>query len=282
MTLYCNAARALRIGPVVALVLTLVTPAQAYIPRAERVAKAAAEVNRASSRTQALKLEVSMRVGDSEPVANGEIVTHPTGLARLELRGKGDLIERHLLRGTEHLASRNGEQLRSPRPFLPPLFLLQAESALTFRTALRTYGIEVEQIGLAPCGNRDCFVLGDPRRTVPAAIADPATADLAPLEPRAPELEGDRPRRAMIWLDNQTFEVIRIDSSDGVRVTFGPIATFGTLGFPQWIRIDQPGQTTVQFDVSRAAAVNAPPTAFGNEWLDAVPLSPEASESGVQ
>lgn len=263
--------RALWLAAGVCLGFALVAPAHAYIPKADRVAKAAADANRASSRTQALKLEVSMSIGESEPVAQGEIVTHPTGLARLELRGKGDLIERHLLRGSEHLASRNGETLRNPRPFLPPLFLLQADSALTFRTALRTYQIQVDEIGLAPCGERDCFVLGDPRRSVPAAMPDVDPADLPPLEPRAPELAGDRPRRATVWLDNQTYEVLRIDSGDGVRVTLGPAAAFGKVRFPAWIRIDQPGQRSVRFDVQRATAVNAPPTAFGDEWLDAAP-----------
>jgi len=140
---------------------------QAFIPPADRTMRAIAEVNRASGRSRAIQLELTMRVGDREPVARGELVSHPTGLARLELKGFSGRIERYLLSGRELMASRDGRLLDAPRPLLQPFFLLQPASETTLRAALETFGVISDAIGLAPCGDEDCFVIGDPRLAAP-------------------------------------------------------------------------------------------------------------------
>lgn len=141
--------------------------ALAYIPQAERVLQALAELNRSSGRTQAIQLDLTMRVGDRPPVAQGELVSHPSGLARLELKGFSGRLERYLLVGRELSASRDGLPLERPWPLLQPFFLLQADSGTTLRVALETFGVLPDVIGLAPCGDDDCFVFGDPRLAAP-------------------------------------------------------------------------------------------------------------------
>lgn len=167
-TLACGSLRArLAFVTVSVAVVGLVGPAQGHVPQAERVSKAVAEANVKAGRAQALRLELVMRIGDSDPIATGELITHPTGLARLELHGAQGLTERHLLQGIEHSASRGGQPVDRPRAFLPPLFFLQADSAVSLNAALTAFGIRANLIGLAACGESDCYVIGDPERVPP-------------------------------------------------------------------------------------------------------------------
>ena len=166
----------------------LVGPAQGHVPQAERVSKAVAKANVASGRAQALRLELVMRIGDADPIATGELITHPTVLARLELQRPQGLVERHLLQGTEHSASRDGRTVERPHAFLPPLFFLQADSAVSLNAALTAFGIRANLIGLAASGESDCYVIGDPERVRLRVFRDPpqSPARLAGRgEPRA-------------------------------------------------------------------------------------------------
>jgi len=70
---------------VVAALCIAGAPARSAIPSAEKIADAVAETNRLSGRSAPLLLEVTLRIGDGEPVATGVLASHPTGLARLEL-----------------------------------------------------------------------------------------------------------------------------------------------------------------------------------------------------
>ena len=112
------------------------TPAVAVSPNPMKLADAAAEANSDAGRAVPLWFEVSLRLGQGDAMAKGTLATHPTGLARLELHSRRGFVERHLLQGDTYTASRNGKRLRDPRPFLPPLFLLQATSGDTLRAAL--------------------------------------------------------------------------------------------------------------------------------------------------
>ena len=141
--------------------------AQAFIPPVERTMKAVAKVNRASGRTQALQFDLTMRVGERPPVAEGQLITHPSGLARLELRGFNGRVDRYLLSGRELLGAKNGERINRPQPLLQPLFFLQPSSEATLRAALESFDVLSDSIGLAPCGEQDCFVIGDPRLAAP-------------------------------------------------------------------------------------------------------------------
>jgi len=148
--------------------------AQAFIPQADRTMRAIAKVNRSSGRSQALQLDLTMRVGDRDPVARGQMISHPSGLARLELRGVNGRLDRYLLSGRELLGAKNGEPLDQPQPLLQPYFFLQPSTETTLRAALQAFDVLSDSIGLAPCGEQDCFVIGDPRLAAP--LPDPEHA----------------------------------------------------------------------------------------------------------
>jgi len=232
-----------------ALVLALglfAAPAAAVIPNAQKIADAVAEANRAGGRSNPLIFDVTLRIGDSAPLATGVLVSHPTGLARLELRSNQGFVERHLLQGSEYRASRDGRLLRSPRPFLPPLFLLQAVSGAVLRAALSSFEVSAGEVVLGLADDRDCYVLGG---RLPRATA------------------GEERRLPSLWIDMDTYEVVRVDRQDGVRFRFGPLGSFDGIRAPSWIAIDVPGRRPVHLEVVRVAPANAPAAAFGIDWL---------------
>jgi hypothetical protein len=241
-----------RSGLALVLALGLIAaPAAAVIPDAQKIADAVARTNRAEGRTGPLLFDVTLRIGDSAPLARGVLATHPTGLARLELRSNQGFVERHLLQGNDYRASRDGELLRSPRPFLPPLFLLQAISGAALRAALSSFGVLAGEVVLGLADDRDCYVLGG---RLPGATARE--------ERRLPSL----------WIDMETYGVVRVDRQDGVRFRFGPAGSFDGIRAPSWIAIEVPGQRPARLDVMRVAPANAPAASFGVDWL-AAPLA---------
>jgi hypothetical protein len=290
--------------------LVLALPARSFIPQAERVEKATAEANKASGRAQALQLELTLRVAEREPTGTGVLVSHPTGLARLELRNVQGWIERHLLLGTDHTASRDGTEIESPRAFLPPVFLLQGDSTLALRSAMTSFGLDVEAIALAPCGEKVCYIVGDPARVPPPpppseeeleALAKAgmgaaeASGDLRPArglrlpagedeeasaasEPGETAVDdasrGDSVHPPAIWIETEHFEIVRVDSRDGVTVELGPVILFGDVRFPSWLTVQEPGRDIVRLDFLQVVPVNAPAAVFKRSWLL---RSPEAA-----
>jgi hypothetical protein len=236
-----------------ALLLGLAPAASAAIPEAQRIAEALARANQKAGRTEPIILDVSLRIGDSEPLATGVLASHPTGLARLELRSHQGFVERHLLQGSEYTASRDGQLLAAPRPFLPPIFLLQAGSGAALRAALESFGVAAGAVALGLADERDCYVLG-------GRAIGPGTGS-------GPGLPG-------LWVDTESFEVVRIDAPDGVRFRFGPAADFDGVRAPAWISIEVPGQAPARLEVVRASRANAPAAAFGRDWLAAPSATP--------
>ena len=233
--------------------LAVATPAGAVIPSPLKLADAAAEANDAAGRAEPLWFEVSLRIGDGEPVAKGKLATHPTGLARLELRSRRGFVERHLLQGDAYTVSRDGRTIEKPRPFLPPVFLLQATSGAVLRAALESFGVAADDVVLGRVEEQDCYVFGG----------------------RLPRKPGEEERRLpSLWVDLESYEVVRIDWRDGVRFLFGPSADFGGgIRAPRWIGIEAPGQPPARLDVLRVGRADAPAAAFGIDWVTA-PLTP--------
>lgn len=289
---------------VFALVFGVVSVSTAFVPRAERTLKAIAEVNKVSGRAKAIQLDLTMRIGDREPIASGELISHPTGLARLELRGYGGRVDRYLLSGSELQATKDGQRLDRPQPMLQPFFLLQPITEETLRAALQTFGVQSQWIGLAPCGEQDCFVIGDPRldATPPAPPLAAEMGDGEVLDDPLEELDDDDPmqgedgdlgehplsgpslelaedgRIPRLWVDTRELQVRRIDRQSGVFVIFGPMKRFEKLTVPAWFEIHEPGAKPIRFEVEAAVQVNAAAKAFSRKWLFA-PMHPE-SEAG--
>jgi len=250
--------------------LVLALPARSFIPQAERVEKATAKANKASGRAQALQLELTLRVAERDPIGTGILVSHPTGLARLELRDGQGRIERHLLLGTEHSASRDGTEIESPRAFLPPVFLLQGDSTLALRSAMTSFGLDVEAIALAPCGKKVCYIVGDPARVPPPP--PPSEEELEALAKA--EMDAAEAARDLPPVETERFEIVRVDSREGVTVEFGPVIVFGDVRFPRWLTVREPGREVVRLDFLQVVPVNAPAAVFKRSWLL---RSPEAA-----
>jgi hypothetical protein len=280
----------------VVMLLGAALVAQGVVPKANRIARATAKANRAAARNQALQLDLTLRVADREPIGSGSLVTHPTGLARLELRDAADRTERHLLLGTEHAASRNGNELEAPREFLPPLFLLQVDSPATLEQALADYGLDLGAAALAPCGKSICYVLGDPSRVAPPPptpeerawmeaarqAGDPLEPEADAEEPAAPggffsETFSDEASSPSVWVDSKSFEIVRIESRSGVIVEFAPAVDFSGIRFPDSITIHEPERDSVRFDILGVTAVNAAAAGFTRAWLLAPTTNPERS-----
>lgn len=294
-------------GVALALALAVVgsSPiAHAFIPEADRTLREIARVNRSSGRSQAIQLEVTMRIGERDPVARGQLITHPSGLARLELRGFSGRIDRYLLSGRELAGAKDGLRIARPQPLLQPLFFLQPSTSSTLETALETFEVLSDVIGLATCGDQDCFVIGDPRLAAPlpqreadffvlegdGVLLDPLgmegdeyalAADIlvGPEDERGAGrgddevLEGPElsiPEDTLLprlWVDTEDLQVRRIDRASGVFTIFGPVVSFDRLMVPAWFEIHEPGAEPIRFEVDRAVQVNAPPTAFSRKWL---------------
>jgi hypothetical protein len=224
-------------------------PASAGTPSADKLAGAVADANRKAGRAKPLLLEISLRIGDAPPSATGTLATHPTGLARLELRGS-DGLERHLLQGNRYAASRDGEILVSPRPLLPPLFLLQEDTGAALRAALASFGIAASEIGLGLVDDRDCYVIGGRTPQSPDRLA---------------------PSLPLLWVELGSFEIVAVDRADGVRYRFGPAGKFDGVSMPRWIEILTPGELPARLELQRVAKANAPAAAFGQDWLSSAP-----------
>jgi hypothetical protein len=230
----------------------LATTAWALIPPPWKVAKAVAAANRTAGRSKPILLEVTLTIGEGQPVAaRGTLATHPTGLARLELKSARGFVERHLLQGTSLTASRNGALIDSPRHFLPPVFLLQARSGEALTAAMESFGIATTESALGRVDDFDCFVFGG-------------------RLPRASELAGAH--LPSMWVDLDSFDVVRVVGSDGVRYRFGPAQVFNKIRVPRWVSIEAPGEEPARLDIVNATVANAPAAAFSRDWL----LSPGA------
>lgn len=275
--------------------------AAAFVPKPDRALAGVAQANASSGRTQAIQLDLVLRIGDRDAIATGQLVSHPSGLARLELRGASGRVDRYLLSGTELLAAKDGAPLPDPQPMLQPVFLLQPSSLETLRVALASFGIDTRWIGVAPCGELDCYVFGDPELAAPVSrrptIGDAAEAgdsqigglgeadDLAALSEEdafASAFAATGPV-ARLWVDTVSLQIQRIDRASGETLQLGPLVRFERLMVPAWLEIQEPGRDPIHFDVQRAVRVNATPQAFNPAWLYAPvdPLAPGGRSEGV-
>lgn len=275
------------LGGLGALIVLASLEAGAFVPKPERALAAVAQANLTSGRTQAIQLDLVMRIGDRDAIATGQLVSHPSGLARLELRGSGGRVDRYLLSGPELLAAKDGEALEHPQPMLQPIFLLQPSSQETLRVALESFGVDLRWIGVAPCGELDCYVFGDPELAVPELHGLPGAGPVGELanDATTPPTAGRASRGAVarLWVDSETLQIQRIDREGGESLYLGPLVRFERLMVPAWLEVQEPGQPLIHFDVKRAVRVNANPQAFNPSWLysPVEPADPSTSAAPV-
>jgi len=213
--------------------------ARAHIPAIESVARAAADASRAQGRNKPFAFAVALRESaGAPPSAHGELLADPGGSARLELRHDDGLHERQIrgpggLRGT-----RDGELEEAPRPFAPPLWLLQAATGGELLARAGELGAAPGAIALGYDGARDCYVIG-------AVSGGPA-----------------------LWIDKDTYQVVRADLADGTKYRFLAWATRGGALLPGRIEIETPSAT---FELELTSAKPATPVtdAFAEDWLTA-------------
>ena len=229
--------------------VSLAGAALAAIPSAEKIADAVAEANELAGRSGPLLLYVTLRIsGGGGASAEGVIATHPTGLARLELKSSQGFVERHLLLGDEYRASRDGQLLDQPHPFLPPVFLLQATSGATLSAALDSFGVISGEVVLGRMGDRDCYVLGGRRQG---------------------QLPGEESPLPSLWIDMQSYDALRLVRPDGTEYHLGPSRLFDGIRLPSWIEIRAPGALRARLEIGGVARADAPAAAFQGEWLTA-------------
>ncbi len=248
---------ALRVAALGALLVSALAarPAAAFVPSASKLTNAAARTNGEAGRAETLRVAVALysldargRLLDPVPVASGELLTSPDGQARLELVGRNGVNERHLLRGASLEATRDGQPLVSPRPLLPPLPLLQMRRSGSLANALRQLGVRGDESELGRSHGNDCFVVGGRSRV-----------------PGAP----DAPDRASLWLDAESYQIVRIDRRDGTSFRFGPLQAVGRINLPAWVEIRAPGVRPYRLTLREVEAVRAPADAFSRTWLAA-------------
>lgn len=250
-------------GAVLGLLLPGLT-VRAFVPEPERVGVAITRANIKAQRNQPLQLQLAIRVGGGPVVAQGELETQPSGLARLELRGAGGLRERHLLHMRGHAAARNGQPLDEPRAMLPPFFLLQAGSLGSLQSSLQGFGIDPLLVGLAPCGPENCYVLGDPTR-VPPLPEDSEPSEETPPAVLSKPVPGSF---GSLWVEKENFQARRMRSPGGTRVEFGPEAAFGKIAVPAWFEVREPERDPVRFEIQGVSKSRLSPADFTVEWVN--------------
>ncbi len=229
--------------------------ASAAIPLPAKITRAVAGMNEESGRSSPLLFSVKLRVDGAAPSAEGELAVHPSGLARLELRNSwGGFVERHLLQSNTYQASRNGELLADPHPFLPPVFLLQASSGEALAAALATFGVDSRQVVLGKIGAHDCYVFGG-RAIGPAEAEHPLPS---------------------LWVDMTSLEPLRIVRGDGVEYRFGPSQAFGAIRVPSFVDVLAPDGLRARLEITRARRAEAPAALFQPAWLTSAPGAPSS------
>lgn len=245
--------------------------AHAALPEPDRVLIAAAKRNRDTGRGQGLRLDVALFIdapaaadasaagatdappaaaaeGEAAspdapeaaaakgPVATGTLWSHPDGRVGLELQAGAGFVERHVLRGGVLRASRDGQPLEAPRPFLPPFPLFQPRSSGALQGALRGLGVDPEQLALGYEGASDCYVVGG------------------------------RGGGAALWIDQMTLDPVRFDRGDGVEWRLGPIQAGEELSLPGSIQITAPGLPPARLVILGGAKAEALPV-LDRSWL---------------
>ncbi len=254
--------------------------ALAYVPNAGRLAGGIAAVNQKEERSQLLRLRLTLRSeidaaeaeerdaatrsAEEDPalvtpppehiVAEAEILTDPSGLARMEVRHADGRVERHLLRGREYLASVDGAMLANPLPLLLPFPLLQAGTSEQMESLLHSFAVDLTASSLGRVGEADAFILG---------------RDFLQAEPTE-ELSSARAPSGRFWVAVEGLQALRLERSDGFSWDFGELRRWGKITAPSAVTLRGGRGRTLRMEVRSVETVGDSPadlTDFHVDWL---------------
>ncbi len=228
--------------------------AGAFVPPFEKIASRFVSANRKAGRTASLQLEVTFEDPEQGGVATGRMLADPRNLARLELRSADGIVERHLLRGGEYLYAREGRRGAVGDKLLPPLFLLQASSEGSFRSALLSLGGRPDEVVLGRLDATTCYVVGG--------------RDLPPPANESAALVGSTGPKTAVWLELESFAPRRLDLAEGLAYRLGPTLDFDGVELPAWIDVEAQGRPLgrLRIDGAQRARLDLA-SSFGDGWL---------------
>lgn len=160
----------------------------------------------------------------------------------------------------------------SPRPLLPPLFLLQASSPGALRRALLDLGAAPDRVDLGYVGEHDCYVLGG---RGPEPSGEPARVATGGGDGAGGGRAWSPPA---LWVDQESLEAVRIVRGDGVRFELGPPVERGGATLPAWVEVRSPGSAPLRLEIRTARPAEPGPRSFSPAWL-APPAPPEPGAS---
>ena len=197
-----------------ALALSHAGPVRAWIPEPESAWSMVAQSNSAASRTRALALDVALVGADGVVVATGTARVEPNGRARLGVTFADGTVEMHERTPIDYQATRAGTRVEKPLRLIPPIALLQADTAQAVADALRTIGGDPRLVDLGMEGAHDCWVLGG--------------RDMGAFDDNT---------RVSLWVDQETQQPVRIDDGSGTQYRFGSPKKGENIRFPAWIDV---------------------------------------------
>ncbi len=189
-------------------------PVRAWIPEPESAWSMVAQSNGAASRTRALALDIALVGADGVVVATGTARVEPNGRARLGVTFADGTVEMHERTPIDYQATRAGTRVEKPLRLIPPIALLQADTAQAVADALRTIGGDPRLVDLGMEGAHDCWVLGG--------------RDMGSFDDNT---------RVSLWVDQETQQPVRIDDGSGTQYRFGSPKKGENIRFPAWIDV---------------------------------------------
>jgi len=227
-------------------------PAQAFVPSAQRLNGGMIEANRSAKRNQSLRISFTLheiKGSQNQTIGKGEILTNASGLSRLEIDFADGSRERHLLRGSQYLVSREGERVSDANPYLLPFPVLQAGDKETLQYAYRSLKVSPESSVLTRVDGNEAYRVG-------SASREDLSLDLA---------GGVGP--GAIWLAVEGLYPLKMRLGQGSVYLLGQELNWGKIRVPSHIDLEGDIGVTHRIKIENIESSPAPAQVFTAEWL---------------
>lgn len=226
--------------------------AAAFVPSVERLLGGLVEANRSAHRNQSLSIRFSLHQiqgSQDQVLGEGEILANPSGLSRLEVYLADGSVERHLLRGSQYLVSRDGQQVASPNFYLFPISVLQAGNEETLESLFRSLKISPESSALKRVDGEEAYFIGkSPVRDLSMNLA-------------GTEVTGG------IWLAVDGLYPVKLRLEQGLSYFLGPELNWGKIRVPSYIDLDGNEGVKYRIKIENLEPRDAPVQVFTTDWL---------------